>query len=293
MTVGVYDGVHRGHRALLKRLRAEASRRGARAVAVVFEPHPRCVLDPERCPPRLTAADARETLIRRAGADAVVTLPFTRELSRWPAVQFCDALIERLGMTVLVEGSGFAMGHAREGDLAFLRRHGHKRGFGVVEVEPGYHRGQPVSATRIRAALAAGRPGDAAAMLGRPYALHGRVVAGEGMGRQLGYPTANLQPDAGRCLPGIGVYAGWFDAGEGWRPAAISVGVRPTFGAENPLTVEAYVLDFDGNLYERRARIAFVRRLREERRFSSEEDLRAAMAHDVARTRAVLGQPPP
>lgn len=291
VTIGSYDGVHRGHRALLRRLTAEARSRGTQAVVITFDPHPRCVVGPDGCPALLTSVAERTTLLRAAGADRVVTLPFTPELSRWSAEAFSAALLASFELRCLVVGPGFALGRNRVGDLPFLRSFGAGHGFDVVAVPPLRRAGLPVSSSRIRQALVEGRVGEAKHLLGRPYALGGTVVRGRGVGGRLRFPTANLAPDPGRCVPAGGVYAGWLEIGGAWRQAAASIGTRPTFGT-GPETVEAFVLDFAGDLYGARTRLAFARRLRGERRFESEASLTAAIQRDVERVRRALDVAP-
>ncbi len=292
VTIGSFDGVHIGHRRLVGRVRAAADRRGLAAIAVTFDPHPRCVVDPAGCPPLLSGLDDRVDLLGRAGAGRVVVLPFTPELRTWSADRFAAALVERLGMRQLLVGPGFALGHGREGDIGFLRGVGRRRGFSVTCVASARRGGLPVSSGRVRDALETARFTEAIAMLGRPYVLEGRVERGQGRGAGLGVPTANLAVDPARCIPSPGVYAGWVDAGDGWRPAATGIGTRPTFGGGS-ITVEAHVLDFRGDLYEREVRLALARRLRPERAFASIAALTTAMAHDIERTREVVRRLPP
>ena len=287
VTIGSFDGVHAGHQRLVRRVRAIAERRGLVAVAVTFDPHPRSVVDPSGCPPLLSTLSERVDLLGRAGAERVIVLAFTPELRTWSADRFAAALVERLGMRQLVVGPGFALGRGREGDITFLRALGRRRGFTVTSVAPARRGGEPVSSGRIRAAIANAKFSDAIAMLGRPYVLEGRVERGEGRGAGLGVPTANLAIDPARCIPAPGVYAGWLDFGDGWRPAATGIGTRPTFGGGS-ITVEAHVLDFAGDLYERSVRLALIRRLRPERAFASIAALKDAMGRDIARTRKVV-----
>jgi riboflavin kinase / FMN adenylyltransferase len=284
VTIGSFDGVHIGHQRLLHRVRTEATRGHMSAVAVTFDPHPRCVVDPSGCPPMLCSLGDRIELLRRNGADRVVVIPFTRELSLWTADRFATTLVESLRMRRLVVGPGFALGHGREGNLAFLERRGRERGFRVTTVAPARRNGLPVSSGRVRESIATGSFAGAISMLGRPYVLEGLVERGEGRGAGLGVPTANIRVPATRCLPAAGVYAGWLNFGEGWRAAATGIGTRPTFGGGS-VTVEAHVLDFAGDLYGREVRLALVRRIRSERAFSSIAALKAAMARDIAHTR--------
>ena len=292
VTIGSFDGVHIGHQRLLQRVRSAAARRAMTAVAVTFDPHPRCVVDPSGCPPLLCSLEARVELLGRCGAERVVVIPFTRELSTWRADRFAATLTESLGMRLLIVGPGFALGRGREGNLEFLGLLGARRGFRVATVPPSMRGGRPVSSGRIRAAISEGGLSEAISMLGRPYVLDGVVERGEGRGAGLGVPTANLGVDPRRCIPAAGVYAGWLDFGDGWRPAATGIGTRPTFGGGS-VTVEAHVLDFDGDLYGRRARLALSRRIRRERAFTSIAALTAAMARDIERTRDILRRSSP
>lgn len=292
VTIGSFDGVHIGHQRLLGRVRSAAERGRRRAVAVTFDPHPRCVVDPSGCPPLLCSLDNRLDLLRQSGIDRVVVIPFTRELSGWSADRFATTLVERLGMRLLMVGPGFALGRGREGNLAVLARLGRDRGFTVSTVAPAKRDGLPVSSGRVREAVAGGTFSDAISMLGRPYVLEGIVERGEGRGAGMGVPTANLSVDPTRCIPLAGVYTGWLNFGEGWRTAATGIGTRPTFGGGS-VTVEAHVLDFAGDLYGRSVRLALVRRLRSERAFSSIAALKAAMARDIEHTRDIARRSSP
>jgi len=285
VTIGSFDGVHIGHQRLLQRVRREATRRGLTAVAVTFDPHPRCIVDPAGCPPLLSSLSDRVELLGRNGADRVVVVPFTPELRAWSADRFAAKLTDSLGMRRLIVGPGFALGRGREGNLEFLGRLGLRRGFTVATLAPSTRGGRPVSSGRIRESIAAGRFANAISMLGRAYMLEGVV-------ERLGVPTANLGVAASRCIPEAGVYAGWLNFGDGWRPAATGIGTRPTFGGGS-VTVEAHVLDFDGDLYGRTARLALTRRIRAERAFTSIGELTAAMARDIAHTRAMVRRSSP
>jgi riboflavin kinase/FMN adenylyltransferase len=291
VTIGSFDGVHIGHQRLLQRVRSAAVRASMTPVAVTFDPHPRCVVDPSGCPPLLCSLDDRIELLRRAGAERVVVIPFTRELSSWSADRFARTLIDTLGMRRLIVGPGFALGRGREGNLEFLARLGRRLGFKVTTVAPARRGGLPVSSGRVRSAVATGSFADAIAMLSRAYVLEGVVERGEGRGAGLGVPTANIGVDPSRCIPAPGVYAGWLDVGDGWRPAATGIGTRPTFGGGS-VTVEAHVLDYDGDLYGRMVRLALRRRIRSERAFTSVAALQVAMARDIARARAIVRQSP-
>jgi riboflavin kinase/FMN adenylyltransferase len=292
VTIGSFDGVHIGHQRLLERVRAAASRGSLTPVAVTFDPHPRCVVDPSGCPPLLCSVHDRIELLGRAGADRVVVITFTRALSEWSADRFATTLIDSLGMRLLIVGPGFALGRGREGNVEFLTRLGRQRGFKVITVAPATRGGRPVSSGRIREAVASGGFSEAVSMLGGPYHLEGVVERGEGRGAGLGVPTANLGVDPSRCIPAAGVYAGWLDVGDGWRPAATGIGTRPTFGG-GAVTIESHLLDYDGDLYGRRVRLALRRRIRPDRAFTSIAALQVAMARDIARTREIVGRSAP
>jgi riboflavin kinase/FMN adenylyltransferase len=286
VALGVFDGVHRGHRLIVARAVAAARERGLPAVVVSFDPHPAAVLRPDAAPLMLTTLERRIALLRSLGADDVVVLPFTRELSQQSPADFAEAVLrEGLHAERVVVGASWRFGHKAAGDVPLLR----ELGFDVDDV--GLLRdGDVVSSSAIRAMVAAGDVAGAAAALDRPHLVEGPVVRGDARGRDLGYPTANLAVDQGIAVPADGVYAGWLvrDGGEGSRlPAAVSVGTNPTFdGAER--RVEAYVLDADLDLYDEHVVVEFVARLRGMVRFEHVEALVAAMAADVDATRAEL-----
>jgi riboflavin kinase / FMN adenylyltransferase len=297
VTVGMFDGVHRGHRALLDRVVAEASARDLPAAAVTFDRHPLAVLRPGAEPPLLTTLDRRVELLGEAGMAAVLVLEFTRELSEVTAEAFAtDVLFGRLGARAVVVGENFRFGHKAAGDPALLADLGRPRGIDLVAVPLHGQAGEVVSSTRVRAELAAGDVAAAAASLGRPFALDGVVVAGDGRGRSLlGVPTANLELPGGLALPADGVYAGHLaerapeDRGTA-RPAAISVGTNPQFGTER--RVEAHVLDFDGELYGRAVTVDFRHRIRGQAVFPRVEELIAQMRRDIDQAGRLLASPP-
>lgn len=288
VSIGSFDGVHRGHMTLIGHLLVAAGETAATPTVVTFDPHPRCIVDPAGCPPLLTLPEEREELLHRAGVEQVLTLHFDEEVSRWSPERFCEELVRRCAPRVVVEGAGFAFGHRRAGTLEYMREYGAAHGFSVLEVRTATHQGDPVSSSRIRQNLLDGRLGEANAMLGRVYTLPGTIVSGESIGRRLGYPTANLEPAARRCIPGDGVYAAWLEVDGTWHPAAASIGTRPTFSGGGTRAVEAFVLDFEGDLYDKEAQLAFARRIRAQRRFTSEKALSDAIGADVQRVREVL-----
>jgi riboflavin kinase/FMN adenylyltransferase len=284
LTAGSFDGVHRGHQRLVHRAVGDAAAMGASPVALTFDPHPRCVLDPGRCPPLLTTVEERSELLAAERVQQTVVIEFTRELSTWSASKFCDALLESLRIKEFVIGPGFALGHRRQGDEAFLRDYGEKHGFTVVTVPPLMRRGRRISSGWVRQAVGAGRVGEARTLLGRYNCVAGIVEHGDKRGATLGFPTANIAIDPRRCLPAVGVYATRVVVvGRRRLDAATSIGFRPTFGGDR-LTVEAYLLDFDGDLYGKRVGLEFVSRLRGERQFRDADALIEQMHRDVENT---------
>jgi riboflavin kinase/FMN adenylyltransferase len=287
VALGVFDGVHVGHRAILGAAVAHARATGASALVCTFEPHPLEVLQPDRAPQAITTLDERLELIADCGVDGTVVLTFTRELAAVEPEAFVkDVLVDRLAARQVVVGFNHRFGRGARGDAALLRDLGGRLGFSVDVIEPLSVDGVPVSSTAIRAALGRGELASAERMLGRPYTLPGKVVAGAGRGRTLGFPTANVAPDR-PVLLAPGVYACGTEVGGQAHRAVVNVGVRPTFG-EDALAVEAYLLDFAGDLYGQTIRLTFMSRIREERRFPNVDALRAQIADDVDTARKRL-----
>jgi len=294
VTVGMFDGVHRGHRALLDRVAAEAAARGLPAGAVTFDRHPLEVLRPDARPPLLTTLDRKLDLLGAAGMDFVLVLAFTEELSQVTAEAFAgEVLLDGVGARAIVVGENFRFGHKAAGDPALLAELGRPRGVEVVAVPLHADGGEAVSSTRIRAELARGDVRAAAASLGRAYAVEGVVVRGDGRGgRQLGIPTANLEVGGDLALPANGVYAGYLTEQRGApRPAATSVGVNPQFHTTG-VRVEAHVLDFDGDLLGAHVSLSFEHRLRDEAAFATVDDLVAQIHQDIRETRRLLPSGP-
>ena len=289
LTIGVFDGVHLGHRHLLERLREIAARENAASVVLTFTNHPRTVIRPGDCVPYITTVEHRLELLRREGVDLVLPLTFDVELSRLKADEFVDLLLERLNMGGLVMGSSFAMGHQRGGTPPVLAEMGRDKGFSTTVVEPVSSQGEEVSSTAIRDAVTRGDVKRASRLLGRPFALRGLVVRGQARGRSLGFPTANLDLPRGQIVPGNGIYAARAFVDGAARPAAVSVGVRPTFD-DGVRVVEVHILDFSGDLYGSELAVEFVERLRDEVRFESAEELVVQMNQDVEQTRQALGR---
>jgi riboflavin kinase/FMN adenylyltransferase len=291
VTIGVFDGVHRGHQSIIGHTVKLARDRGLHSVVVTFDPHPAEVVRPGSHPAVLTEPARKAELIESLDVDALCVVPFTADFSRLPAEAFVhDILVERLHAAAVVVGENFRFGHRAAGDTALLARLGRAFGYGVEEA-PLVAQGETVfSSTYIRSCVDAGDVAAAAAALGRPHGVAGVVVRGDQRGRQIGFPTANLMAHRYAAVPADGVYAAWFVRGGDHRPmrAAVSVGTNPTFSGRER-RVEAYVLDFDGDLYGERVRLDFVAHLREQRRYEGVEPLVAQIHEDVARTRAALG----
>ncbi|MDW8047550.1 MAG: bifunctional riboflavin kinase/FAD synthetase [Chloroflexota bacterium] len=288
LTIGVLDGVHLGHRALLQRLTQEARARGLTPGVITLHPHPRTVLNPSFQPSYLTSLEQRIELLHAAGADWVIPLTFTSEVAEVEAEELVSAFVEFLEMRLLVLGPDAAFGRGAPKDTPErMRRLGAALGFEVVQIPPLLIEGERCSSSAIRSALQAGDMERVTRLLGRHYELSGPVVRGYERGRTLGFPTANISIAADRALPALGVYATWVRIGEMRFKGATNIGRRPTFEPGH-VSIETHVLDFDGDLYGRRITIELVARIREERVFASVEELREQIARDVAHVREVL-----
>jgi len=292
VTPGNHDGVHLGHRALLSAARSMADRDGLEVVAMTFDPHPAHVLAPERAPALLTTIERRRELLLGSGADRVEVVRFDRTFAGLSAEEFVRTrLVEALRARGVVVGPDFRFGRGRGGDTATLRELGRTHGYEVVTVDPVLVEGEVVSSTRVRAVLGEGDVRTAARLLGRPHDVEGRVIRGDGRGRSIGVPTANLDCDP-VLLPKDGVYAVVARVmGEDELLFGVAnLGVRPTFAAGR--SVEAHFFDIDRDLYDARIRLGFVERLRGEQRFDGVEALKAQIARDAEAARAVLKSEP-
>ena len=288
ITIGNFDGVHRGHRALLRRVIARARELGAMSVVYTFQPHPLKVLNPGRCPAMITSFEERVALLEAEGVDVTVWARFDRRYAALePEVFVRHTLRACLGMVELWVGPDFAFGRGRRGSIELLRAEGRREGFAVKVLRPFTLGDQVVSSTRIRQAIVAGEFRRAEQLLGRPYGLRGAVVHGHGRGRELGFPTANVLPRQD-CIPGPGVYAAWALCGGLAHPAAVNIGANPTFGAAE-VTVEAHLLDGPLDLYGEELELRFVAPVRGEIAFRSPADLVRQIRADVATVRGVLG----
>jgi riboflavin kinase / FMN adenylyltransferase len=292
LTIGTFDGVHLGHRALIGRAAAHARTLGAAAGVVTWDRHPSVVLRPERVPPLLTTPERKMELLEQTQVDLVAVLPFTREMSQWPPERFVtDVLVRGLGARHVAVGQRWRFGHKAAGTVELLEELGRTHGFEVEEVDLAHVGGGVVSSSRVRRAITDGDVESASNLLGRPFDVDGIVIHGDDRGAGLGFPTANMAVDVSLAHPPRGVYA-CFALLDGARyQAAVNVGVNPTFGgdpATTPLRIEAYLMDFDGDLYDRTLRVEFVARLRDEIAFPSADDLVAQMKRDVEDARAAL-----
>ena len=292
VTIGAYDGVHRGHQALLGRVRTMATELGCASAVATFDRHPATVVRPESAPKLLTDLEQKLELLAATGVDRCLVVRFDEERSRESAEDFVhEVLVSCLAARAVVVGHDFHFGHRRRGDVALLQQMGAALGFDVLGISLVGDDGEgAISSTRIRVRLEEGDVESAARLLGRLHELRGTIQRGDGRGRQLGYATANLALSEDILVPADGIYAGWYErpGGEVYA-AAVSVGRRPTFydRAEASL-VEAHLLDFEGDLYGERARLRFVARLRGEERFGSGAELVSQMARDIEATRLTL-----
>lgn len=289
VTIGVFDGVHRGHQALIRAAVARGAELGLPTVVVTFDPHPATVVRQGQHPALLSTMRRRAELVADLGADVFLVLPFTPELSQLPPESFVhDVLVDRLHVADVVVGPNFRFGHRAAGTVDLLTELGSRFGFTTTTLDLVGEGEVTVSSTYVRACVAAGDVRAATEALGRPHRIDGFVVHGEGRGgSQLGYPTANLDPEPFSAIPADGIYAGYFLLGNRRSPAAISIGTNPTFSGQ-VRTVEAFVLDEGGNFYGRPIALEFIERLRDMERFDSEGALIEQIGRDVQRTREIL-----
>ena len=288
VALGNFDGVHLGHQAVLRRASEEAERRGVKVVAATFEPHPRAILRPGSAPRLLTDPSLRRELLLCYGADGVYTISFDEALSRKSPEEFVrGVLVGELLAEAVVVGENFRFGHKAAGDVGDLATL--MRGFGgeVYAVPIRAAGGREISSTQIRALISAGEVREAARLLGRPYVVRGEVIVGDRRGRTIGFPTANVLADPAVVIPARGVYAGCVRTGGMAYAACTNIGVAPTFG-DRESKIEAYLLDFEGDLYGRVVDVGFISRIRAEKRFSGVEELKRQISRDVENARRLL-----
>ncbi|HEV2415459.1 MAG TPA: riboflavin biosynthesis protein RibF [Candidatus Dormibacteraeota bacterium] len=283
LTIGSYDGVHLGHLDVIGHSVRGAQELGGQSALITFEPHPRCVLDPANCPSSITTLREKLELIERAGIEHAIVMRFDRELSSLSPQEFLDRLAAAMDVRRWVIGFDFAFGRGRTGNAEWLRAHGHE-----VEIVPPFKiDGRDLHSSEIRRLVTAGEVQEANRMLGREFGMSGPVELGAQVGRQLGFPTANISPEPNKLIPALGAYAGRVTAPEGNFVAALSVGYRPTFGGTE-LKVEAFLLDFEGDLYQRRLELRFARYLHPDIKFATPDDLVRQLKQDVSDTRRIV-----
>jgi riboflavin kinase / FMN adenylyltransferase len=288
LTIGSFDGIHRGHQHLIGQIVARAKEESGMVSALVtLHPHPKVVLRPNSQMRYLSTIEERLDLLAPLGLDYVVVFPFSLETSQIRARDFIQILIDRLSLTEIICGKDFALGYKREGTVDFLRAMGREKGFAVTIVEPYALDGEIVSSTRIRELIAVGDLEQATRLLGRHPSIRGRVIRGDQRGRTLGFPTANLAVPERRQIPADGIYATRVNIGRRRFSGAANVGIRPTFDKGQRL-IEVFILDFDEDLYDQVITVEFVKRLREELKFDSVNALIEQMGKDVVETRLVL-----
>ena len=290
LALGNFDGVHRGHAKILDQVRRRADERGAAAAALTFDPHPSRVLRPDKVPSLLMTGSQKLAALAAVGMDGVAVVRFTPELSRWEPEAFVrTVLVEWLRVAEVWVGGNFLFGHDRAGNFSLLRSLGARYGFRAEKIDPVRYRDFVVSSTRVRRLVSEGRVDEAGALLGHHYTLEGTVARGDGRGRQIGFPTANLATENG-LFPPNGVYATAVIIDDDIHAAVTNVGVRPTFGAAALPVVESHVFDLERDLYGVAIRVAFIKRLRDERVFPDGDALKTQIASDCEEARALFRQ---
>ncbi len=293
VTMGNFDGVHRGHQALLARVQEEGSRMSAPTMVITFHPHPRQVLRPEEPFTPIMSLKERMRRLWDLRIDHALILPFDHDMAEMTGREFIEEVLwDALRIRGIYVGAAMTFGYQRQGNVKLLESEGRRLGYGVGVIDPVLVEGYRVSSTLIRQAVASGQLEVAARLLGRNHRVVGTVVEGDKRGRELGFPTANLETDGG-VLPPNGVYAAWalLDDGATRVPAVVNIGVRPTFTEGGPVSVEAHLLDFEGDLYGQEVALALVRNLRGEQQFGGVEPLKRQIKRDVIEARRALGVP--
>jgi len=290
LALGNFDGLHRGHLKIIERVRRGAAEHGGTPMAMTFDPHPSRVVRPDKAPPLLMTKEQRLEAFERAGISAVAVVRFTPELSKWDPETFVrTVLVDWLRVSEVWVGANFLFGHDRSGNFSTLRTLGQRYGFRADKIDPVRYKEFVVSSTRVRRLVSEGRMDEAGALLGHQFYLDGRVVPGAHRGRELGFPTANLET-TNELLPPNGVYATMTTIDGIVHPSITNVGVRPTFGDTTTTIIEAYVLGYEGDLYGRQVRLGFVQRLRDERKFDDVDALRAQIEADRRRAERLFAQ---
>ena len=285
LTIGSFDGVHLGHIDVIRHVLDAAKADGSQPALITFEPHPRAVLDPANSPQSITTLQEKLALIEATGIEHAIVMRFDRELSSLSPQEFIDRLSAVMDLRRWVIGYDFAFGRGRTGSAQWLREHGHQ----VDVVPPFLIDGRELHSSEVRRLITSGDVQHANRLLGREYTMAGPVEAGERVGRRLGFPTANIGVEPNKLIPALGAYAGRARSSEGDFVAALSVGYRPTFGGTQ-MRVEAFLLDFEGDLYQKRIELRFVRYLHPDIKFPTPEDLVIQLKQDVADTRRIAGK---
>ena len=289
LAIGVFDGVHAGHRYLLKKMQQRAAEKNLLSGVVTFSPHPQSVLHPHKQLPYLSNLEDRVRAFRELGINIVTVLTFTPKVARLSAQDFVSLVKKQLRMRSIIVGPNFALGRSREGNINLLRALGREMKFSVEVIPPFTINGEVVSSTLIRQALAQGDMRKVERLMGRYFHLGGKVITSDKRGRVLGFPTANLDIKPQRALPGNGIYATITQVDGKQFPSATNVGIRPTFG-EGEKTVETHLLNYKGDLYGKEIRVEFVQKLRDEQRFPSSEELKVQIEKDVREVEALLAR---
>ena len=288
LSIGVFDGVHRGHRELLRTLQQRAYDGGMLSGVITFKNHPRTVVAPDTSVTYITSVEERLRLLKLSGVDMVIPLTFDIGLSRLQAHEFTSLLKDKLNMKSLVIGYNFAMGYRRQGTPERLTEIGHEQGFSVNIIDAITTDDERISSTIIRETLSAGNVDKASKLLGRHFSFDGQVIHGDARGKALGFPTANLAITKDRLVPGNGIYVCWVTVDDKRYMAATNIGTRPTFG-DNERIIETFILDFDADIYGNSIKIEFIQRLRDELPFQTTQALIDQMNIDVSDTRKILG----
>jgi riboflavin kinase/FMN adenylyltransferase len=282
LALGNFDGMHRGHLKIIERVRRGAEERGATSIAMTFDPHPSKIIRPDKAPPLLMTNDQKLEALSRAGMHGVAIVRFNQELAHWDPETFVrTVLVEWLHVAEVWVGANFLFGHDRAGTFSMLRSLGARYGFRAEKIDPVRYKDFVVSSTRVRRLITEGRVDEAGALLGHHYAIDGSVIEGQQRGRTLGFPTANLCTD-NELVPPHGVYATTASVDGIAYPSITNIGTRPTFDSGEESIIEAHLLGFDRDLYRSRLRLAFVQRLRDEKKFDDVEALKAQIASDRA-----------
>ena len=288
LTLGIFDGVHLGHQKIIRRVIERAGQIGGKSCVVTFDPHPREVLVPETAPDLLTATQKKARLIEALGVDALCLIRFTQEFAEIEAREFVkDFLIDALRMKVIIEGYDWRFGKGRKGDVRLLQKMSEEDGFEVEQMSGVELDGQVVSSTRIRELVLRGDLEAAARCLGRRYSITGDIVEGSRLGREMGFPTANIEPHH-EAVPPNGIYAVWADVAGTRKPGTLNIGYRPTVSKEMKRTVEVHIMDFYRDIYNEEIEITFIEKLRNEQKFPSIDALSAQIKKDVEKARNIL-----